>query len=86
LVDNLNSDLTVKNGAPVGKYEVMVSFMVGKNGKVTNVNALTNHGFGMEAEAVRVLKKSPKWNPEIYLGKPIDKYCKQPIVFVVKKK
>jgi len=86
LNDNLNSELSVKNGAPVGTYEVIVSFMIGKNGKLTNISALTNHGFGMEAEAVRVIKKSPKWNSEIYLGKPIDVYRKQPIAFIIKKK
>ncbi len=37
----------------------------------------------MEAEVVRMLKKSPKWSPAIQNGKPVKAYRKQPVTFVI---
>ncbi len=80
---NLNSNAPVDNGAPEGTYTVIVQFIVDKEGNVSDVRALTNHGFGMEAEALRVIKKAPKWTPAIQNGRQVKAYRKQPITFVV---
>ena len=45
-----------------GTYTVVVQFVVDKEGNVSDVKALTSHGYGMEDEAVRVIKKGPQWN------------------------
>lgn len=80
---NLNADLPVENGAPAGTYKVTVSFVVAKDGKVSNVKALNNPGFGTAEEAVKVIKKSGDWTPGIQNNVKVNSYRKQSIVFVV---
>jgi periplasmic protein TonB len=83
LENNCNGQVAYDNGAPEGKYTTMVQFVVDKDGTISNVQALTNHGYGMEAEAMRVILKGPKWNPAINQGIPVKAYRKQPITFMV---
>jgi periplasmic protein TonB len=80
---NLNGDVPVNNGAPSGRYSVMIQFVVNKEGNVSDIKPLTNHGYGMEEEAVRVLKRASKWEPGIQNGYPVKAYHKQIIVFQV---
>jgi len=80
---NLNPSTPVDNGAPEGMYTVYVQFVVSKDGSISDVKALTNHGYGMEAEAVRVIKKGPSWTPAIQNGRSVNAYRKQPITFQV---
>jgi len=80
---NLNPSTPVDNGAPEGLYTVYVQFVVSKDGSISDVKALTNHGYGMEAEAVRVIKKGPSWTPAIQNGRSVNAYRKQPITFQV---
>ncbi|MGK2862292.1 MAG: energy transducer TonB [Chitinophagaceae bacterium] len=80
---NLNPSAPVDNGAPEGTYTVYVQFVVSKDGSISDVRALTNHGYGMEAEAVKVIKKGPTWTPAIQNGRSVNAYRKQPITFQV---
>ena len=80
---NLNPSAPVDNGAPEGTYTVYVQFVVSKDGSISDVRALTNHGYGMEAEAVKVIKKGPSWTPAIQNGRSVNAYRKQPITFQV---
>jgi periplasmic protein TonB len=80
---NLNANAPVDNGAPEGTYTVYVQFVVSKDGSISDVKALTNHGYGMEAEAIRVIKKGPNWTPAIQNGRSVNAYRKQPITFQV---
>ena len=80
---NLNASAPVDNGAPPGSYTVQVQFIVDKEGNVSEVKALSSHGYGMEEEAVRVIKRGPKWTPAIQNGRQVRAYRKQPITFVV---
>ena len=80
---NLDANAPVDNGAPTGQYTVWVQFIVDKAGKISDVKALTKHGYGMEDEAVRVIKKGPDWVPAIQNGRNVKAYRKQPITFVV---
>ena len=80
---NLNAMVGPDNGAPAGLYTVYVQFVVSKDGSISDVKALTNHGFGLEAEAVRVIKKGPAWTPAIQNGRSVNAYRKQPITFQV---
>jgi protein TonB len=45
------------------KGKVYVTFIVKKNGSIGDIKVLRDVGFGTGAEAIRVLKKSPKWIP-----------------------
>ncbi len=80
---NLNPSAPVDNGAPEGTYTVYVQFVVSKDGTISDVRALTKHGYGMEEEAVRVIKRGPKWTPAIQNGRQVNAYRKQPITFQV---
>ena len=85
LAENIKTTVPVTKGAPLGTYGVVVKFIVSKNGKITDIEPETNLGYGMEDEVIRVIKKSPKWNPAIIMGKTVNAYRRQPITFVVSK-
>lgn len=70
-------------GAPAGTYTTYVQFVVDKEGNISDVRALTNHGYGMEEAAVRVIKKGPRWSPAIQNQRQVKAYRKQPITFRV---
>ena len=83
LQKNLNAETPVKKGAKAGTYTVVVQFVVDREGNVSDLRALTHHGFGMEEEVLRVLVKSPKWLPARQSGRFVKAYRKQPITFLV---
>jgi protein TonB len=80
---NLHPDVPVDNNAAPGRYTVYLQFIVDKEGKVSDIKALTAHGFGMEEEAIRVLRKATTWHPANQNGRAVKAYRKQPITFVV---
>ncbi len=83
LEKNLNAGIPAGKGAPAGAYTVIIQFVVDKEGRVGDLRALTNHGYGMEAEALRVFKLSPNWIPARQNGKVVTAYRKQPVTFLV---
>ncbi|MBL7729669.1 MAG: energy transducer TonB [Chitinophagaceae bacterium] len=80
---NANGQVASDNGAPEGTYTTVVQFVVDKDGNISDVRALTSHGYGMEDEAIRVIKKGPKWTPAVQNGRQVKAYRKQPITFQV---
>jgi periplasmic protein TonB len=80
---NCNGQVASDNGAPEGTYTTIVQFVVDKEGNISDVRPLTSHGFGMEEEAMRVIRKGPKWTPAVQNGRHVKAYRKQPITFVV---
>ena len=80
---NLNGQTPSDNGAPEGSYRVLVQFVVDKEGNVSDVKALTSYGYGMEDEAMKAIKKGPKWIPAEQNGRKVKAYRTQPIVFQV---
>jgi protein TonB len=83
LEQNLNPMVPITNKAPAGMYTVYVQFVVDLDGKVSAIRALTKHGYGMEAEVMRILRKSPPWVPAVQHGKKVRAYRKQPVTFQV---
>ena len=83
LIKNLKVTIPVKNSAPAGTYKVVVKFIVAKDGGISNIVAETNHGFGMEEEVIRIIKKSPNWIPATQNGNIVKAYRRQPIAFLV---
>jgi periplasmic protein TonB len=79
----LNAATPVDRGAPAGTYTVVVQFVVDKEGNISDVKALTNHGYGMEAEVIRVIRKGPKWEPAMQNERMVKAYRKQPVTFQV---
>ncbi len=85
LSKNLNPDVPAKNRAPEGTYLVVVQFVVDKEGHIADIKPLTEFGFGMEEEVIRILKKSPQWTPAFQFGRSVKAYRRQPVTFVVVK-
>ncbi len=83
LGNTVNGHTPVENGAHAGKYTVLIQFIVDKNGSLSEFKPLTQNGFGMEQEVIRVLKLSGKWDPAIQDGHPVKAYRKQPVTFQV---
>jgi protein TonB len=61
----------------------MIQFVVDLEGKVSDIKPLTNFGYGMEEEAMRVIRRATKWEPAIQNGHPVKAYRKQPVTFVI---
>lgn len=83
LEGNLNAEVPVNNSAPAGRYSVVIRFVVDVDGSVSDIQPLTAHGYGLEEEAVRVIRKSKKWEPAFLNGKHVKAYKKQVVVFEV---
>ena len=62
---------------------VFVRFVVEANGSVSNVNIVRGVDPALDAEAVRVVKSSPKWTPGKQRGKPVRVSFTFPINFVL---
>lgn len=83
LQNNLDANTPIDNGAPEGTYQVIVRFIVSRDGSISDVVPETKFGHGMEAEAVKIIKKGPKWTPALQNGRNVNAYRRQPITFVV---
>ncbi len=63
--------------------KVFLSFVVEKNGELTDIKVDRKLGGGTDEEAVRVLKNSPRWTPGIQNGKPVRVKYNIPISFTL---
>jgi hypothetical protein len=83
LEKNLNPNVPVDNGAPIGKYTVYIQFIVNVDGSISDIKPLTRLGYGMETEVVNLIKKSGAWEPASQDGRHVKAYRKQPVTFQV---
>ncbi len=83
LLRYLNGNVPVENGASPGRYTVMIQFVVDVDGSVSDIRPLTSLGYGMENEAIRVLRKATKWEPAFQNGRQVKAYRRQPVTFLV---
>ena len=60
---------------------VMVQFTIGNDGQVRDAKVLRGIHPTLDAEAVRVLSASPKWEPGYQDGKPVNVTYSFPVVF-----
>lgn len=61
------------------KGRIYVTFVVEKDGSLTDIKVLRDIGYGTGAEAIRVLKKCPKWTPGEQNGKKVRVLYSLPI-------
>ncbi len=61
--------------------KVTISFIVEKDGTLTNVKVLKGIGSGCDQESARVISLSPKWNPGIINGKHVRVQYSVPVGF-----
>lgn len=84
LFNNLHENVPLEYGAPSGRYTVIVGFTIDKEGTLSDIKPLTNFGYGMEEEVIRLMLKSGKWKPGMQSGKFVRCQFKQPITFFLR--
>ena len=62
---------------------VYMSFIVEKDGRITDIQVSRAAGHGFDEEAKRVLKMAPQWKPGIQNGKPVRVRYTIPINFTM---
>jgi protein TonB len=63
--------------------KIQVTFVVEKDGSVTDIKVLRDLGYGTGKEAKRVLENSPRWKPGIQNGRPVRVQYNLPISLVL---
>jgi len=63
--------------------KVILSFVISKDGTVTDVKIIRSVSDGIDSEALRVLKNSPKWIPGTAYGSPAKIRYSVPISFAL---
>ncbi|MCA6422271.1 MAG: energy transducer TonB [Flavobacterium sp.] len=61
------------------KGRVFVTFVVEKDGSLTDIKVIRDIGYGTGKEAIRVLKSCPRWNPGEQNGKKVRVLYSLPI-------
>ncbi len=85
LRSRINLKVPFANKAKPGNYQVMIRFIADSEGKLWNIGADTNRGYGLEKEVIRVIKKSDKWIPaETSTGKRVSFTLRTAVTFIVK--
>ena len=60
----------------------LITFVVKKNGKIKDIKIVRSSGNKLlDKEAVRVVKKMPKWKPGMHDGKNVNVFFTLPITF-----
>jgi protein TonB len=82
---NLNANVAADDGAPPGNYTVKVQFIVDKEGGISNVQAIEVPKAcpSCGPEAVKVIKKGPKWEPAVQNGRNVIYQAIQYVTFQV---
>ena len=62
---------------------VFVTFVVERDGSVTDVRVLRGIGGGCDEEALRVIRAMPRWNPGKQRGRPVRVQFNMPIRFTL---
>ena len=62
---------------------VYVTFVVEKDGSITDIKVLRDIGSGCGEEAIRVVKMMPKWKPAKQRGKAVRQQFNLPVRFVL---
>ena len=83
LQTNLNYPKDAKKQKVGGR--VLVMFVVETDGSMSNVRVAKKIFPSLDAEALRVVKAMPKWNPGKEKGKPVRVNFTLPIVFSLNK-
>ena len=70
------SDRAFKGG------KMVISFVVEKDGSLSEMKAIQDIGFGTTEEAFRILANCPKWSPALQNGKPVRVQYSLPITLM----
>jgi protein TonB len=70
-------DSAKKSG--LDRARIIVRFVVAETGLVKDVITLNKVGFGLDEEAIRLVRSFPKWKPGKQNGKPVPVYFTLPL-------
>lgn len=77
IINNFKASSENKNDL----IKMSVSFIIEKDGSISEVKVLKNPGYGLDKEAIRVLNKlKTKWHPGTLQGQPVRTLITMPIV------
>lgn len=85
LYEYLGNELKYPSTALANNVEgkVMISFVINKNGEISDIELVRKIGFGCDEEAVRVIKNMPKWTAGEQNKRKVNVKMVLPIVFEV---
>jgi TonB family protein len=63
--------------------KVLLSMIIEKDGSLTDIKVVSSVADDIDAEAIRVMKLSPKWNPGYQGGRPVRVMYMQPVNFYI---
>ncbi len=78
---NLRYPYAAQESGTQGK--VYLNFVVEKDGSITDVQVVRGIGYGCDEEAVRVIKKSPRWKAGVQNNLPVRVRYSMPIGYVL---
>ncbi len=81
LANNIKYPAAARQNEVSGK--VYLSFIVEKDGALSDIKVRQGIGSGCDEEAMRVLRNSPKWKPGLIGGNPVRTFCILPINFQI---
>ena len=81
LGNNIKYPVMAKESGIQGK--VYVTFVVEKDGSITDVKLLRGIGGGCDDEAIRVVGSMPRWKPGKQRGKPVRVQYNLPVRFTL---
>jgi len=82
---NLDVSVGFENNAKFGKYNVIIKFVVMKDGTLRDFQPETKYGHGLEQEVIRVLKRSPNWIPAKKNNLKVNSVVRQNQLIVLEK-
>jgi hypothetical protein len=83
LVANINNDVAKKaaNGSKHFQQRVVITFIVEKDGTLSNIKVMNEVHPALRDEALRVIRLSPSWVPAEQNGRKVKAYRQQPLTF-----
>jgi len=83
LGDYIRGNLSYPRTALDAKKEgiVIASFIVEKDGNITNIEIVRGLGYGCDEEVIRLIKMMPQWKPGLKDGKPVRVKLNIPVQF-----
>ena len=79
LENKSNPEVLIQHGAPTGNYTAVITFIVNKDGKISEIFCEKSPGYGVCEEGKRIIKLSRKWRPAMVNGLPVASIKSQPI-------
>lgn len=65
-----------------GTLTVVIRFTVDVDGKITDIVAENDPGYGLAKQSIDIIKSSPAWHAATMFGKKVKAYRRQPFTFV----